>query len=109
MQKTRHLDIDAMSKALAILSSDAAHDLFAETFNVALLQKEDTHSGPLRAKTCGLFSAVAKENNSPRLAAPAYQIRIDAFMKVKEVFANMIEHPLAGESGREQAHGFFFL
>merc|ERR1719420_1043205 len=36
-QKTRQLEIEAVSKALAILSSDDAHDLFTKTFNPALL------------------------------------------------------------------------
>merc|ERR1719420_1099572 len=39
-QKTRQLEIEAVSKALAILSSDDAHDLFTRTFNPALVQKK---------------------------------------------------------------------
>merc|ERR1712113_96679 len=39
-QKTRQLEMEAVSKALAVLSSDDAHDLFTRTFNPALLQKE---------------------------------------------------------------------
>ena len=34
-QKTRRLEMDACSKALAVLSSDDAHDLFTKTFNLA--------------------------------------------------------------------------
>merc|ERR1719453_2834344 len=37
--KTRQLEIQAVSKALAFLSSDEAHDLFTRTFNPALIQK----------------------------------------------------------------------
>merc|ERR1712217_519595 len=37
-QKTRQLEMEAVSKALAILSGDDAHDLFTRTFNPALLQ-----------------------------------------------------------------------
>merc|ERR1719172_419759 len=37
--KTRQLEIQATSKALAFLSSDEAHDLFSRTFNPALLQR----------------------------------------------------------------------
>merc|ERR1719229_1039027 len=37
-QKTRQLEIEACSKALAILSSDDAHDLFTKTFNPAFVQ-----------------------------------------------------------------------
>merc|ERR1712232_1022963 len=38
-QKTRQLEMEAVSKALAILSGDDAHDLFTRTFNPALLQE----------------------------------------------------------------------
>merc|ERR1719159_1802798 len=38
-QKTRQLEMEAVSKALAILSSDDAHDLFTKTFNPSLLEK----------------------------------------------------------------------
>merc|ERR1719248_48842 len=40
-QKTRQLEMEAVSKALAILSSDDAHDLFTRTFNPALIQQEE--------------------------------------------------------------------
>merc|ERR1712072_324301 len=39
-QKTRQLEMEACSKALAVLSSDDAHDLFTKTFNPALVQTE---------------------------------------------------------------------
>merc|ERR1719222_1885865 len=40
-QKTRQMEMEAVSKALAVLSSDDAHDLFTRTFNpAALVQKE---------------------------------------------------------------------
>merc|ERR1719464_2717814 len=35
-QKTRQLEMQAVSKALAVLSGDDAHDLFTRTFNPAL-------------------------------------------------------------------------
>merc|ERR1712078_310379 len=37
-QKTRQLEMEAVSKALAVLSGDDAHDLFTRTFSPALLQ-----------------------------------------------------------------------
>merc|ERR1719174_254386 len=39
-QKTRQLEMEACSKALAVLSSDDAHDLFTKTFNPSFVQKE---------------------------------------------------------------------
>merc|ERR1712060_409722 len=37
--KTRQLEMEAVSKALAVLSTDDAHDLFTRTFNPTLLQE----------------------------------------------------------------------
>merc|ERR1712066_948338 len=37
-QKTRQQEIQAVAKALAILSSDDAHDLFTKTFNPSFIQ-----------------------------------------------------------------------
>merc|ERR1711988_489297 len=38
-QATRQLEMEACSKALSVLSSDDAHDLFTRTFNPAFLQE----------------------------------------------------------------------
>merc|ERR1719382_415879 len=37
-QKTRQTEMEAVSKALEVLSADDAHDLFTRTFNPTLLQ-----------------------------------------------------------------------
>merc|ERR1712013_849792 len=44
-QKTRQLEMEAVSKALAVLSGDDAHDLFTRTFNPALVQTEAERLG----------------------------------------------------------------
>merc|ERR1711937_1080131 len=41
-QKTRQLEMEACSKALAVLSSDDAHDLSTKTFNPAFVQVESS-------------------------------------------------------------------
>merc|ERR1712182_137238 len=51
-QKTRQLEIEAVSKALAILSSDDAHDLFTKTFNPALLQKVSSQQSRRQEAAC---------------------------------------------------------
>merc|ERR1712079_345898 len=58
-QKTRQEEMEAVSKALAILSGDDAHDLFTRTFNPALLQKDSSANSARRAKASKLLSAVA--------------------------------------------------
>merc|ERR1711935_175814 len=58
-QKTRQLEMEACSKALAVLSSDDAHDLFTKTFNPSLLQKENSMHSERRAQASSLLAAVA--------------------------------------------------
>merc|ERR1719487_2952497 len=70
--KTRQLEIEATSKALAFLSSDEAHDLFTRTFNPALIQRAAVNSQQRRAMT-RLLNKVAVKYNSPELALLAAQ------------------------------------
>merc|ERR1711943_118451 len=70
-QKTRQLEMEACSKALAVLSGDDAHDLFTKTFNPSLVQKESSMSSERRTQASKLLSAVAQKNQNPRLATLA--------------------------------------
>merc|ERR1712045_55749 len=67
-QKTRQSEMEAVSKALAILSGDDAHDLFTRTFNPALVQSESSVHSARRSQASNLLAAVAKKFNNPRLA-----------------------------------------
>merc|ERR1719353_248373 len=87
-QKTRQLEMEACSKALAVLSSDDAHDLFTKTFNPSFVQKE-MHS-ERRSEASKLLSAVAKKLNNPRLATLAVRVRLDAFTRVKKAIDDMV-------------------
>merc|ERR1719387_3425987 len=89
-QKTRQLEIEAVSKALAILSSDDAHDLFTKTFNPALLEKQNSQHQKERLAASKLLSTVAKKTNSPALTALATRVRLDAFTKVKKAIDDMV-------------------
>merc|ERR1712194_273492 len=89
-QKTRQLEIEAVSKALAVLSGDDAHDLFTKTFNPALLQEESSIQSKRRVQASKLLKAVADKHNSPRLATLAYKVRLDAFTRVKKAIDDMI-------------------
>jgi len=89
-QKTRQLEMEAVSKALAILSGDDAHDLFTKTFNPALLQEESSMQSKRRIQASKLLKAVADKLNSPRLATLAYKVRLDAFTRVKKAIDDMI-------------------
>merc|ERR1719328_915656 len=83
-QKTRQLEMQAVSKALAVLSGDDAHDLFTRTFNPALLQKESRANSERRIQASKLLSAAATRLHNPRLATLAYKVRLDAFTRVKK-------------------------
>merc|ERR1712195_342051 len=89
-QKTRQLEMEACSKALAVLSSDDAHDLFTKTFNPSLLQKENSMHSERRAQASKLLSAVARKMNNPRLATLAVRVRLDAFVRVKKAIDDMV-------------------
>merc|ERR1719387_1358453 len=89
-QKTRQLEIEAVSKALAILSSDDAHDLFTKTFNPALLEKQNSQHQKMRLAASKLLMTVAKKTKNPRLSALATRVRLDAFKKVIKAIDDMI-------------------
>merc|ERR1712125_312349 len=80
-QKTRQLEMEAVSKALAILSGDDAHDLFTRTFNPALLQEESSMQTKRRIQASNLLKTVADKLHSPRLATLAFNVRLEAFTR----------------------------
>merc|ERR1719161_3410263 len=89
-QKTRQLEMEACSKALAVLSSDDAHDLFTKTFNPSFVQKESAMHSERRAHAASLLSSVAAKVQSPRLATLAVRVRLDAFTRVKKAIDDMV-------------------
>jgi len=89
-QKTRQEEMAAVSKALAILSSDDAHDLFTKTFNPALLEKVSSLHSMRRAQASKVLATAAKKFQNPRMAQLATQVRLDAFTKVKKAIDDMV-------------------
>jgi chromosome segregation ATPase len=89
-QKTRQLEMEAVSKALAVLSTDDAHDLFTKTFNPSLLQKETSMQSDRRMQASKLLKAIADKNQNPRLATLAVRVRLDAFTRVKKAIDDMV-------------------
>merc|ERR1719331_306534 len=81
-QKSRAEEIKAVSEALAILSSDEAHDTFTSTFNFVQVTARARATRARDSASKMLFSA-AKKYANPRLAALATRMRLDAFTKVK--------------------------
>jgi len=92
-QKTRQLEMEACSKALAVLSSDEAHALFTNTFNAAFVQVSETSERQNAAAK--LLRQVALRVDSPRLAAIAMKVKLDAFVRVKKAIDDMISQLMA--------------
>merc|ERR1712072_20182 len=93
-QKTRQLEMEACSKALAVLSSDDAHDLFTKTFNPSFVQLESSMHSERRTQASKLLSAVARKVQNPRLATLAVRVRLDAFTRVKKAIDDMVSQLL---------------
>merc|ERR1712224_1047489 len=105
-QKTRQLEMEAVSKALAVLSTDDAHDLFTKTFNPSLLQKEGSMHSERRALASKVLSNAARKSNNPRLATLAVRVRLDAFTRVKKAIDDMVAQ-LLKEKADEIKHKDF--
>merc|ERR1719163_844533 len=89
-QKTRQEEMAAVSKALAILSSDDAHDLFTKTFNPALVQTAASKHSLRRAQASKVLAAAARRFKNPQMAQLATAVRLDAFVKVKKAIDDMV-------------------
>jgi len=92
-EKTRQLEAQAVSKALAILSSDEATDLVSSSLGLVqqprLLQLRSR-----RSEVAERIQAAGMAAHDPRLSMLARRVRIDAFTKVKETLQNMIDNLL---------------
>jgi len=92
-QKARQEEIVACGEALAILSSDDAHDTFTKTFNflqldtyMAVEQKDAVK----RDQAAAVLTQAAMKFKNPKLSALATSVRLDAFTKVKAAIDDMI-------------------
>merc|ERR1719463_901939 len=89
-QKTRQLEMEAVSKALAVLSSDDAHDLFTKTFNPSFIQSASSSNSARRTQASKLLRSIAKKVGNPRLATLAEAVQLDAFTRVKKAIDDMV-------------------
>jgi hypothetical protein len=88
-QKTRQMEMEACSKALAVLTSDDAHDMFTKTFNPSFLQESAAHA-QRRSKAAALLGSIAQKFHNPRLSTLASQVKLDAFTRVKKAIDDMV-------------------
>merc|ERR1719353_115992 len=89
-QKARQEEIQACSEALAILSSDDAHDTFTKTFNFVQTKAGLGKVDARREAAAKVLRAAAIKHGKPRLAALATRVRLNAFTKVKAAIDEMI-------------------
>jgi hypothetical protein len=87
-QKARAEEIKGCSEALAILSSDDAHDTFTKTFNFMQVSKKEVK---VQDKAEKILFAAAKKFGNPKLATLATRVRLDAFTKVTESIDGMVK------------------
>merc|ERR1719182_1334927 len=85
--KTRTEEIKAVSEALAILSSDDAHDTFTSTFN--FIQKSEKKSST-REKAEKILLKTAQKTGDPKIAYLATRARLDGFQKVSDDIDGMV-------------------
>jgi DNA repair exonuclease SbcCD ATPase subunit len=86
--KSRQEEIKGCSEALAILTSDDAHDTFSSTFN--FVQERATMHSERREYAAKILRDAAKKFSNPRLNMLASRARLDAFTKVKAAIDEMI-------------------
>merc|ERR1719331_692300 len=96
--KTRQLEITAVSKALAFLSSDEAQDLVSRTFS--FVQVRSSKHAARRNNVVNELASISKRFKDPRISALAVAARLDAFTKVKKSISDMIDQ-LAKEQEEE--------
>jgi hypothetical protein len=88
--KTRQLEMQAVSKAMAVLTSDDAMDTFSNTFGFLQITSKVNLKSSKRTDASNLLAAVARKYNNPRIMTLAYKVRLDAFTKVKKAIDDMI-------------------
>jgi len=91
-QKSRITEVEAVNKALAVLTSDEARDQFSKSLGVdtSFVQTESSVNSDRRARASKIVASVADKLQNPRLATLALKMRLDAFTKVKKSINSMI-------------------
>jgi len=86
--KSRHEEVAACNKALEMLTSDDAHDLFGKS--LGFMQMESSMHSERRTQASKLLSELAIKLHNPRLASLAIRTRVDVFEDVKKSIGDMV-------------------
>eukprot|EP00746_Dinoflagellata_sp_MGD_P155803 gnl/MRDRNA2_/MRDRNA2_85554_c1_seq2.p1 gnl/MRDRNA2_/MRDRNA2_85554_c1~~gnl/MRDRNA2_/MRDRNA2_85554_c1_seq2.p1 ORF type:complete len:687 (-),score=269.87 gnl/MRDRNA2_/MRDRNA2_85554_c1_seq2:39-2099(-) len=87
---TRKLEMQAVSKAMAVLTSDDAMDTFSSTFSFVQKASVTRMKSKRRDDASKMLADVARKYNNPHLMTLAMKVRLDAFEKVKQAIDDMI-------------------
>lgn len=101
-QAERQTELQAISEAVQILTSDESRDLFSRTFS--FVQTKAAAKVSAEAK----LLRVARKHNNVALAQLAVSVKLDAFTKVKAAMDEMLAN-LAAQQKDEVAHREFCL
>jgi hypothetical protein len=89
-QKTRSMEMEAVSKALAFLTSDDARDLFSKTLGFIQKSSKTFKESKRQQQASKLLMGIAKKNNNPSLLTLAMNVKLNAFTEVKKAIDDMI-------------------
>jgi len=103
-QKDRAAEMEACNKALAVLTSDAAHDLLGKT--LGFMQMERSMHSSRRTAASKFLTQAADKLKNPRLATLAVSMRLDVFAKVKKSIDDMINSQLKTKAEEEKLKDF---
>lgn len=89
--KTRDQEMEAISGALNVLTSDAAHDTLARTFSPSLVQKQRTTNSKRRQAASRVLALLADKVHNPRLATLATDVKLDTFGSVRKSIIQLVD------------------
>jgi DNA repair exonuclease SbcCD ATPase subunit len=106
--KTRNLEIQAVSKALAYLNSDDAADLYARTFGGSASFVQTRMDSSRRIAGSDALAAAALRLHDPRLSALAVRVKSpqDAFDQVRKSIQDMIDQLVTEKEERVKHKDF---
>merc|ERR1719160_1231723 len=87
--KTRNEEIEACSKALAVLTGDDARDTFSRTLGFVQTRSSSSDKDR-RAKAAKVLEAAARKLSAPELSNLATMTRLSAFTEVKKAIGKMV-------------------
>uniref|UniRef100_A0A7S1FD25 Uncharacterized protein n=1 Tax=Noctiluca scintillans TaxID=2966 RepID=A0A7S1FD25_NOCSC len=101
--KARHEELDAVTKAISILSADAAHETLTRTFNPTFLQEHATARLDRQDQAVAFLRLEAKRLHSHRLANVSTIVHSDSLQKVADMIGDMVTE-LKNQQTDEVAH-----